>query len=88
MSKAVNPRDVALIFRDYVTKIHAKVSREDPNMLKLSVVCAKVSPDPLPCRSKVVFVSLRPASCHSVSQRKKLTDPRSYNGRNTITLLS
>jgi len=40
--KAVNPRDVAYVFRDYARKIHHKVSREDPNMLRLSVACAKI----------------------------------------------
>jgi hypothetical protein len=41
--RSVNPRDVSYIFRDYARNIHRKVHKEDPNLLKLSIVCAKVS---------------------------------------------
>ncbi|WWC87997.1 farnesyl-diphosphate farnesyltransferase [Kwoniella dendrophila CBS 6074] len=40
--RATNPRDVAYIFRDYSRKIHAKVQKDDPNLLKLSIACAKI----------------------------------------------
>jgi farnesyl-diphosphate farnesyltransferase len=41
--RSVNPRDVSYIFRDYARAIHRKVHKEDPNLLKLSIACAKVS---------------------------------------------
>lgn len=41
--RSVNPRDVSYIFRDYARNIHRKVHKEDPNLLKLSIACAKVS---------------------------------------------
>jgi hypothetical protein len=41
--QAVNPRDVAICFRDYARKIHKKVDKDDPNLLKLSIACGKVS---------------------------------------------
>ena len=40
--RAVNPRDVALVFVKYAKSIHKKVHRDDPNMLKLSIACGKV----------------------------------------------
>ncbi|WWC60475.1 farnesyl-diphosphate farnesyltransferase [Kwoniella dejecticola CBS 10117] len=40
--KATNPRDVSYIFRDYARKIHAKVHKDDPNLLKLSIACGKI----------------------------------------------
>ena len=40
--KAVNPRDVAYVFQKHVRSIHSKVARDDPNLLKLSIACAKV----------------------------------------------
>jgi len=40
--KSVNPRDVAYVFRDYARRIHSKVARDDPNLLKLSVACGKI----------------------------------------------
>lgn len=40
--KAVNPRDVALVFRKHTRSIHSKVAADDPNLLKLSIACAKV----------------------------------------------
>jgi farnesyl-diphosphate farnesyltransferase len=44
INRAVNPRDVSYIFREYAKKIHAKVARDDPNLLKLSIAVGKVSP--------------------------------------------
>ena len=43
ISKSTNPRDVAIIFRQYARLIHKKVARDDPNLLKLSIACGKVS---------------------------------------------
>lgn len=43
MNLAVNPRDVAYCFVRYAKKIHAKVSVHDPNFVKLSIACGKVS---------------------------------------------
>lgn len=40
--RAVNPRDVAYVFRTHVRSIHSKVAKDDPNLLKLSIACAKV----------------------------------------------
>jgi farnesyl-diphosphate farnesyltransferase len=40
---STNPREVAYLFRDYSRKIHAKASPQDPNFLRLSVACGKVS---------------------------------------------
>ncbi|RSH92636.1 terpene cyclase [Saitozyma podzolica] len=40
--RSVNPRDVSYIFRDYARNIHRKVHKEDPNLLKLSIACAKI----------------------------------------------
>ncbi|ORY28634.1 isoprenoid synthase domain-containing protein [Naematelia encephala] len=40
--RAVNPRDVSFMFRDFARSIHSKVVPEDPNMLRLSVACAKI----------------------------------------------
>lgn len=42
INRAVNPRDVSYIFREYAKKIHAKVARDDPNLLKLSIAIGKV----------------------------------------------
>ena len=39
---SVNPRDVALEFQKYARGIHAKVAPDDPNLLKISIACAKV----------------------------------------------
>jgi farnesyl-diphosphate farnesyltransferase len=41
--RAVNPRDVSIVFRDYARGIHKKVHKDDPNLLKISIACAKVS---------------------------------------------
>ena len=41
--RAVNPRDVAIVFRNHVRSIHAKVKPDDPNLLKISIACAKVN---------------------------------------------
>jgi farnesyl-diphosphate farnesyltransferase len=38
-----NPRDVAYLFRDYARKIHLKASPLDPNFLRISIACGKVS---------------------------------------------
>ncbi|KAL7423751.1 bifunctional farnesyl-diphosphate farnesyltransferase/squalene synthase [Cryptotrichosporon argae] len=40
--KAVNPRDVAYVFRDYARKIHAKVPKDEPNLLKFSIAVGKI----------------------------------------------
>ncbi|TFK21867.1 squalene synthase [Coprinopsis marcescibilis] len=40
--RSTNPKDVGLIFRDFVRKIHAKAVPTDPNFLKLSVACGKI----------------------------------------------
>ncbi|WWD18078.1 farnesyl-diphosphate farnesyltransferase [Kwoniella shandongensis] len=40
--RATNPRDVSYIFREYAQRIHAKVAKDDPNLLKLSIACAKI----------------------------------------------
>ncbi|ADV21285.1 farnesyl-diphosphate farnesyltransferase [Cryptococcus gattii E566] len=40
--RATNPRDVSYIFREYARKIHAKVHKDDPNLLKLSIACGKI----------------------------------------------
>ncbi|ORX34197.1 putative farnesyl-diphosphate farnesyltransferase [Kockovaella imperatae] len=40
--KAVNPRDVAYVFQQYARSIHQKVKSDDPNMLRLSIACAKI----------------------------------------------
>ncbi|AAW42475.2 farnesyl-diphosphate farnesyltransferase, putative [Cryptococcus deneoformans JEC21] len=40
--RAMNPRDVSYIFREYARKIHAKVHKDDPNLLKLSIACGKI----------------------------------------------
>jgi farnesyl-diphosphate farnesyltransferase len=42
MNKAVNPRDVSYVFREHTRSIHSKVAKDDPNLLKLSIACAKV----------------------------------------------
>ena len=73
--KAVNPRDVAYVFQNYARSIHQKVNNADPNMLKLSIACAKVSPA---CRSlsrsihSYFFVPLP-----NVSSRDTLVDAHS-----------
>lgn len=40
---------MSFVFRDYAKRIHAKVARDDPNLLKLSIACAKVRPGPSSC---------------------------------------
>lgn len=40
--RSTNPRDVSFIFREYARKIHAKVQKDDPNLLKMSIACAKI----------------------------------------------
>ncbi|KAK4683512.1 farnesyl-diphosphate farnesyltransferase, partial [Tremellales sp. Uapishka_1] len=42
MLKAVNPRDVSYTFRTYARAIHAKVHKDDPNLLKISIACGKI----------------------------------------------
>lgn len=41
--RSSNPRDVAYLFRDYARIIHAKAVPSDPNFLRISVACCKVS---------------------------------------------
>jgi len=40
--RSTNPREVALIFKEYACSIHAKASPSDPNFLRISVACAKI----------------------------------------------
>ncbi|KAF7356134.1 Squalene synthase [Mycena venus] len=40
--RSTNPREVALIFRDYARKIHARASPSDPNFIRLAVACGKI----------------------------------------------
>ncbi|EGN96959.1 hypothetical protein SERLA73DRAFT_11603, partial [Serpula lacrymans var. lacrymans S7.3] len=40
--RSTNPREVALVFRDYARKIHSKAKPQDPNFLRLSVTCCKI----------------------------------------------
>lgn len=40
--RSTNARDVALIFREYARKIHAKAKPQDPNFLRISVMCGKI----------------------------------------------
>ncbi|KAG2012140.1 squalene synthase, variant 2 [Coprinopsis cinerea AmutBmut pab1-1] len=40
--RSTNPKEVALIFRDYARKIHQKALPSDPSFLKLSVACGKI----------------------------------------------
>ncbi|KAF9224263.1 squalene synthase [Gyrodon lividus] len=40
--QATNPREVALIFREYARKIHEKANPQDPNFLRVSVMCCKI----------------------------------------------
>jgi farnesyl-diphosphate farnesyltransferase len=40
--RSTNPREVALIFKEYARSIHAKASPSDPNFLRISVACAKI----------------------------------------------
>ncbi|BEJ18102.1 hypothetical protein CspHIS471_0703790 [Cutaneotrichosporon sp. HIS471] len=40
--RSTNPRDVAFMFRDYARKIHAKVPKDEPNMLRFSISCARI----------------------------------------------
>lgn len=40
--RSTNPRDVAYMFRDYIRKMHAKAVPNDPNFLRISVMCGKI----------------------------------------------
>ncbi|KAI6096894.1 squalene synthase [Pisolithus croceorrhizus] len=40
--RSTNAREVALIFREYARKIHAKAKPQDPNFLRISVMCGKI----------------------------------------------
>ncbi len=40
--RSTNPREVALIFKQYARSIHAKASPADPNYLRVCVACAKI----------------------------------------------
>jgi farnesyl-diphosphate farnesyltransferase len=40
--RATNPREVALIFREYAREIHAKAKPQDPNFIRISVMCCKI----------------------------------------------
>jgi farnesyl-diphosphate farnesyltransferase len=40
--RAVNPRDVSIVFLKHAKSIHRKVRRDDPNLLQLSIACGKV----------------------------------------------
>ncbi|EIW75325.1 squalene synthase [Coniophora puteana RWD-64-598 SS2] len=39
---STNPREVALIFRDYARAIHHRAKPQDPNFLRLSITCCKI----------------------------------------------
>lgn len=40
--RSTNPREVAYMFRDYAKKIHAKIPKDEPNLLKISIACARI----------------------------------------------
>ncbi|KAL4061937.1 isoprenoid synthase domain-containing protein [Scleroderma yunnanense] len=40
--RSTNVREVALIFREYARKIHAKAKPQDPNFLRISVACGQI----------------------------------------------
>ncbi|KAG6902950.1 hypothetical protein C0995_009342 [Termitomyces sp. Mi166 len=40
--RSANPREVAVIFVEYVRKIHAKTVTTDPNFMRISVACGKI----------------------------------------------
>ncbi|KAF8521620.1 farnesyl-diphosphate farnesyltransferase [Hysterangium stoloniferum] len=40
--RSTNPREVALIFRDYARKIHTKARISDPNYMALCIMCGKI----------------------------------------------
>ncbi|KAG6331798.1 hypothetical protein ID866_7291 [Astraeus odoratus] len=40
--RSTNCREVALIFREYARKIHAKAKPQDPNFLRISIACGKI----------------------------------------------
>ncbi|KAH7910250.1 squalene synthase [Hygrophoropsis aurantiaca] len=40
--RSTNPREVALIFREYAREIHHKAKPQDPNFLRISVMCCKI----------------------------------------------
>ncbi|KIM60125.1 hypothetical protein SCLCIDRAFT_1217150 [Scleroderma citrinum Foug A] len=40
--RSTNCREVALIFREYARKMHAKADPRDPNFLRLSVTCGQI----------------------------------------------
>ncbi len=54
--RATNPREVGLIFREYARKIHAKAVPSDPNFIRISVACGKVS---CPCLSASQMTYIR-----------------------------
>ncbi|KAH8103660.1 hypothetical protein DFH11DRAFT_259390 [Phellopilus nigrolimitatus] len=40
--RSTNPREVALIFREYARLIHARSVPADPNFLRISIACRKI----------------------------------------------
>ncbi|KAF8325033.1 squalene synthase [Amanita rubescens] len=40
--RSTNPREVGLIFRSYVRKIHAKCNPKDPYFIRISIACGKI----------------------------------------------
>lgn len=63
--RSTNPREVAIIFREYVRKIHHKAKPQDPNFLRISVMCGKVMSYirwSVPGNSRVAFRSKNGAS--------------------------
>ncbi len=56
--RSTNTREVALIFREYTRKIHAKAVPEDPYYLQICVACARVK-HPLLSLSAPLLTSFR-----------------------------
>jgi len=47
--RSTNMGEVALIFREYARKIHAKAVRSDPNFIGISIACGKIEQYCEPC---------------------------------------
>jgi hypothetical protein len=89
--RSTNPREVALIFRDYARQIHHKAKPQDPNFLRISVMCSKViSPTRFvgpvrgnsrcPLDRGVVRAKL-PFLCHIGTGRRHIRPRGQTNGR-------
>ena len=57
--RSTNPREVGLIFRSYVRKIHARSNPKDPYFIQISIACGKAS---------VKFLFTQPHSYLSIMQ--------------------